>query len=78
MDATAPKKNKAEIACTALTLYLLILQGRCKFCHKELFSLREAPMDTVPEVKNLKKQLKNSSNADQQPESKLSQVPKGV
>jgi len=53
-------------------------KGRCKFCHKELFSLNEAHMDTVPEVKNLKKQLKNSGNADQQPESKLSQVPKGV
>ena len=55
---------------------LIILKGCCKFCQKELSSLKETLMDTVSEVKNLKKQLKKlkrtSGNADQLPESEFS------
>ena len=59
---------------------LFILQGCCKFCQKELSSLKETLMDTVSEVKNLKKQLKKlkrtSGNADQLPESEFSLLEK--
>ena len=59
---------------------LFILQGCCKFCKKELSSLKETLMDTVSQVKNLKKQLKKlkrtSGNADQLPESEFSLLEK--
>lgn len=55
-------------------------KGCCKFCQKELSSLKETLMDTVSEVKNLKKQLKKlkrtSGNADQLPESEFSLLEK--
>ena len=68
------------LALEIVYLLLLILQGCCKFCQKELSSLKETVMDTVSEVKNLKKQLKKlkrtSGNADQLPESELSLLEK--
>ena len=74
-------KNKAEIACTALILNFLILQGCCKVCQTELSALKGTLMDTVSEVKNLKKQVRklkrNSDIGEQQPvESEISQLEK--
>ena len=74
-------KNKAEIACTALILNFLILQGCCKFCQTELSALKGTLMNTVSEVKNLKKQVRklkrNSDIGEQQlVESEISQLEK--
>ena len=73
-------KNKAQIACIALILDLLILQGCCKFCQKELSALKDTIMDTVSEVKNLKKQVRKlkrtSGSGEVQPESEMTQLEK--
>ena len=73
-------KNKAQIACIALILDLLILQGCCKFCQKELSALKDTIMDTVSEVKNLKKQVRKlkrtSGSGEVQPESEMAQLEK--
>ena len=59
------------IACTLLILKLLILQGCCKFCQKELSALKELSW-TLSEVKKLKKQVRilkrTSGSGEVQPE----------